>query len=236
MHRVQCSGNHIQAPNIFLELGRKHSGSNRVMQTSASAATADTGWRTDHDNPQLRFHYAAGVTMASCAVLYSLTGVFGYLSCGSVTKGDILLSYPVSDAITAIARVLMAVHVILALPVVVLPCRKAIFMLWFFVHARCIKRSLPPTSSAQNSASTAGISSGSERKPRTRTTVPAVDPHADVVQLYLSLEEDTRLVCGMGCTVRHLAWNAALVIGPALVAVAVPKVQVCIICSICAAI
>lgn len=227
--------------------------------TAAAADVADVrdGWRSDASNPQLRFHVAVFGTLGLCAVLYTFTGAFGYLACGDSIKGDVLLNFPVSDPVAAVARALMAVHVILALPVVVLPCRKAIFMLAFFIASNARKkggwcgRLCAGTSSpraTRDGAAGAGAAREATHESRAQSIdgedaiehgssppgVPAAvffpggatDPHADVLAAYRQLEHETNLVCGMGCSPKHLFWNLLLVLGPALIAVVVPQVQV----------
>ena len=233
-----------------MELGRTAKTGLRPPSSAAASSDSEAGWRTDSGNPQLRFHIAVFSTLGLCAVLYTMTGAFGYLACGSATQGDVLLNFPVADPAAAVARALMAVHVVLAFPVVVLPCRKAIFMLAFFVAAAARRRGGRCARLCGGSSSGSGaagprrdsndMGSGSSDANSTSTSAPSVavlpvttgagmggtDPHADVLQAYRQLEHDTNLVCGMGCTLRHVFWNFILVGGPAIVAVGVPQVQV----------
>ena len=51
------------------------------------------------------------------------------------------------------------------------------------------------------------------------------DPHAATLAAYAAEERATHVVCGVGCSARHLAWNAALVVGGAIVAVGLPQAR-----------
>ena len=53
-----------------------------------------------------------GIGLFLCCIVYTLTGVFGYLSFGRGVHSDILLSYPAKDPLVIAARVLMAVAMV----------------------------------------------------------------------------------------------------------------------------
>lgn len=74
----------------------------------------------------------------TCIVLYSLTGYYGYASfgkslslttvaaeltvgVGEATDGDILKDYPPDDVLMLVTKLIMAVHIVLAYPVVLYP-------------------------------------------------------------------------------------------------------------------
>lgn len=90
-------GNHVQIVPVFLEL---------------SPAVQST------------FHRPIFVAVITCLCLYLLTGVFGYAAFRDDTKGDVLLDFPVTDAASDTAKALLAIHVLLAYPVLLWPCRK----------------------------------------------------------------------------------------------------------------
>jgi len=70
-----------------------------------------------------------------CVVLYLCTGVFGYLAFGSGVHGDILLNFAASDRAASVGKALMVIHIALALPIIVVPCRRAVVLLWFYMSA-----------------------------------------------------------------------------------------------------
>ena len=129
---VFALGNHVQAVPLFLELGRENS-EERAAAKGAPAGGGSHVWRTDAANPQLRLPWVVAAVMALCAGLYSAIGALGLLACGPATQGDFLLSFPAGDAFADVARAGMAVHVALAVPVCVVPCRRAIVLLTFFL-------------------------------------------------------------------------------------------------------
>jgi amino acid permease len=82
-----------------------------------------------HDLPwaaRRRFHLPVFAAVGACFVLYSLTGVFGYAAFRDTTKGDVLVNFPASDAASDTAKALLGIHVLLAYPVLLWPCRKCI--------------------------------------------------------------------------------------------------------------
>jgi amino acid permease len=82
-----------------------------------------------HDLPwaaRRRFHLPVFAAVGACFVLYSLTGVFGYAAFRDTTKGDVLVNFPASDAASDTAKALLGIHVLLAYPVLLWPCRKCV--------------------------------------------------------------------------------------------------------------
>ena len=69
------------------------------------------------------FHKSVILSTVSCVVIYLLTGICGFLAFGSDTEGDVLLNFKIHDKIAAATRSLMAIHIALAVPVVVIPLR-----------------------------------------------------------------------------------------------------------------
>nr|XP_046251033.1 putative sodium-coupled neutral amino acid transporter 8a isoform X1 [Scatophagus argus] len=66
------------------------------------------------------------VSMIFCLVIYSLTGVYGYLTFGKDVKADILMSYSGDDVLMLIARLLFGVSIITIYPIILLLGRSVI--------------------------------------------------------------------------------------------------------------
>ncbi|XP_051917050.1 putative sodium-coupled neutral amino acid transporter 8a [Hippocampus zosterae] len=66
------------------------------------------------------------VTMIICLIIYSLTGVYGYLTFGKDVKADILMSYMGNDILMLIARLLFGVSIITIYPIILLLGRSVI--------------------------------------------------------------------------------------------------------------
>uniref|UniRef100_A0A8D0DI18 Solute carrier family 38 member 8 n=1 Tax=Sander lucioperca TaxID=283035 RepID=A0A8D0DI18_SANLU len=60
------------------------------------------------------------VSMIICLIIYSLTGVYGYLTFGKDVKADILMSYTGDDILMLIARLLFGVSIITIYPIILL--------------------------------------------------------------------------------------------------------------------
>ncbi|XP_077423212.1 putative sodium-coupled neutral amino acid transporter 8a isoform X1 [Vanacampus margaritifer] len=66
------------------------------------------------------------VAMIICLIIYSLTGVYGYLTFGKDVKADILMSYMSNDILMLIARLLFGVSIITIYPIILLLGRSVI--------------------------------------------------------------------------------------------------------------
>ncbi|KAL7402006.1 hypothetical protein ABVT39_008093 [Epinephelus coioides] len=66
------------------------------------------------------------VSMVFCLIIYSLTGVYGYLTFGKDVKADILMSYTGDDILMLIARLLFGVSIITIYPIILLLGRSVI--------------------------------------------------------------------------------------------------------------
>ncbi|XP_004600899.2 putative sodium-coupled neutral amino acid transporter 8 [Sorex araneus] len=77
-------------------------------------------------------HWAlvSGLSLLACCLIYSLTGVFGFLTFGAEASADILLSYPASDPAVLAARVLFAASVVTVYPIVLFLGRSVLQDLW----------------------------------------------------------------------------------------------------------
>ncbi|KYO25432.1 putative sodium-coupled neutral amino acid transporter 8 [Alligator mississippiensis] len=60
------------------------------------------------------------LSMIICLLMYSLTGLYGYLTFGGDVAADILMSYPGNDVVVIIARLLFGVSIVTIYPIVVL--------------------------------------------------------------------------------------------------------------------
>uniref|UniRef100_A0A3Q3IXI2 Amino acid transporter transmembrane domain-containing protein n=1 Tax=Monopterus albus TaxID=43700 RepID=A0A3Q3IXI2_MONAL len=79
------------------------------------------------ENQQLSHWVLISVaSMIFCLVIYSLTGVYGYLTFGKDVKADILMSYASDDILMLIARLLFGVSIITVYPIILLLGRSVI--------------------------------------------------------------------------------------------------------------
>ncbi|XP_075796443.1 solute carrier family 38 member 8 [Pelodiscus sinensis] len=62
----------------------------------------------------------SGLSMLFCLLIYSLTGLYGYLTFGADVAADILMSYPGNDVVITIARLLFGISIITIYPIVLL--------------------------------------------------------------------------------------------------------------------
>lgn len=66
------------------------------------------------------------LSMLICLLIYSLTGVFGYLTFGKNVAPDILMSYSGGDVTMIVARLLFGISIITIYPIIVLLGRSVI--------------------------------------------------------------------------------------------------------------
>ncbi|KAA8595591.1 hypothetical protein FQN60_010882 [Etheostoma spectabile] len=71
---------------------------------------------------QKLFHWTAisVVSMFFCLLIYTLTGVYGFLTFGRAVASDILLSYPGNDVVIIISRLLFGISIITIYPIILL--------------------------------------------------------------------------------------------------------------------
>uniref|UniRef100_A0A670IN59 Solute carrier family 38 member 8 n=1 Tax=Podarcis muralis TaxID=64176 RepID=A0A670IN59_PODMU len=60
------------------------------------------------------------MSMLFCLLIYSLTGLYGYLTFGADVAADILMSYPGNDVLVIVARLLFGISIITIYPIVLL--------------------------------------------------------------------------------------------------------------------
>uniref|UniRef100_A0A8C1M6U7 Solute carrier family 38 member 8b n=1 Tax=Cyprinus carpio TaxID=7962 RepID=A0A8C1M6U7_CYPCA len=65
-------------------------------------------------------------SMIFCLLIYTLTGVFGFLTFGREVASDILMSYPGNDVVMIIARLLFGISIITIYPIILLLGRSVI--------------------------------------------------------------------------------------------------------------
>ncbi|NXN91541.1 AVT2 protein, partial [Rhinopomastus cyanomelas] len=70
------------------------------------------------------------LSMLICLLIYSLTGLYGYLTFGQSVASDVLMSYPGNDPVVIVARLLFGVSVITIYPIVVLLGRSVVGDVW----------------------------------------------------------------------------------------------------------
>ncbi|XP_044127005.1 putative sodium-coupled neutral amino acid transporter 8 [Bufo gargarizans] len=70
------------------------------------------------------------VSMLICLLIYSLTGIYGFLTFGENVAADILMSYPGNDAVVIVARLLFAISIITIYPIILLLGRAVLLEAW----------------------------------------------------------------------------------------------------------
>ncbi|NXS65149.1 S38A6 protein, partial [Pandion haliaetus] len=70
------------------------------------------------------------LSMLICLLIYSLTGLYGYLTFGEAVASDVLMSYPGNDPIVIVARLLFGVSIVTIYPIVVLLGRSVVRDVW----------------------------------------------------------------------------------------------------------
>ncbi|XP_061200071.1 solute carrier family 38 member 8 isoform X1 [Neopsephotus bourkii] len=70
------------------------------------------------------------ISMLICLLIYSLTGLYGYLTFGEAVAPDVLMSYPGNDPVVIVARLLFGVSIITIYPIVVLLGRSVVRDVW----------------------------------------------------------------------------------------------------------
>uniref|UniRef100_A0A7N6FEA4 Amino acid transporter transmembrane domain-containing protein n=1 Tax=Anabas testudineus TaxID=64144 RepID=A0A7N6FEA4_ANATE len=64
--------------------------------------------------------FVAVVSMFFCLLIYTLTGVYGFLTFGRDVASDILMSYPGNDVVMIISRLLFGISIITIYPIILL--------------------------------------------------------------------------------------------------------------------
>ncbi|XP_012993699.1 putative sodium-coupled neutral amino acid transporter 8 isoform X3 [Esox lucius] len=66
------------------------------------------------------------ISMLFCLLIYTLTGIFGFLTFGHTVAADILMSYPGTDVVMIISRLLFGISIITIYPIILLLGRSVI--------------------------------------------------------------------------------------------------------------
>nr|XP_046250131.1 putative sodium-coupled neutral amino acid transporter 8 [Scatophagus argus] len=69
------------------------------------------------------------LSMFFCLLIYTLTGVYGFMTFGRVVASDILMSYPGNDVVMIISRLLFGISIITIYPIILLLGRSVILNL-----------------------------------------------------------------------------------------------------------
>ncbi|NXW41885.1 AVT2 protein, partial [Nyctiprogne leucopyga] len=78
------------------------------------------------------------LSMLICLLIYSLTGLYGYLTFGEAVAADVLMSYPGNDPIIIVARLLFGISIITIYPIVVLLGRSVLRDVWVSPKRRAV--------------------------------------------------------------------------------------------------
>ncbi|KAF6289087.1 solute carrier family 38 member 8 [Rhinolophus ferrumequinum] len=70
------------------------------------------------------------LSLLACCLVYSLTGVYGFLTFQTEVSADILMSYPGNDGVIIVARVLFAVSIVTVYPIVLFLGRSVMQDFW----------------------------------------------------------------------------------------------------------
>ncbi|XP_015863909.2 solute carrier family 38 member 8 isoform X1 [Peromyscus maniculatus bairdii] len=70
------------------------------------------------------------LSLLACCIVYSLTGVYGFLTFGTEVSADILMSYPGNDMAIVVARILFAVSIVTVYPIVLFLGRSVMQDFW----------------------------------------------------------------------------------------------------------
>ncbi|XP_016785752.1 solute carrier family 38 member 8 isoform X1 [Pan troglodytes] len=70
------------------------------------------------------------LSLLACCLIYSLTGVYGFLTFGTEVSADVLMSYPGNDMVIIVARVLFAVSIVTVYPIVLFLGRSVMQDFW----------------------------------------------------------------------------------------------------------
>ncbi|XP_029984605.1 putative sodium-coupled neutral amino acid transporter 8 [Sphaeramia orbicularis] len=76
------------------------------------------------------------VSMFFCLLIYTLTGVYGFMTFGRDVASDILMSYPGNDVVMIISRLLFGISIITIYPIILLLGRSVILNLMLRIRRR----------------------------------------------------------------------------------------------------
>ncbi|XP_064436877.1 solute carrier family 38 member 8 isoform X2 [Mirounga angustirostris] len=70
------------------------------------------------------------LSLLACCLIYSLTGVYGFLTFGTDVSADILMSYPGNDVVIIVARALFGVSIVTVYPIALFLGRSVMQDFW----------------------------------------------------------------------------------------------------------
>ncbi|XP_038596497.1 putative sodium-coupled neutral amino acid transporter 8 [Tachyglossus aculeatus] len=73
-----------------------------------------------HNRKLTHWFTVSVLSMLICLLIYSLTGIYGYLTFGADVSADVLMSYPGNDMMIIVARLLFGISIITIYPIVLL--------------------------------------------------------------------------------------------------------------------
>ncbi|XP_075996767.1 LOW QUALITY PROTEIN: putative sodium-coupled neutral amino acid transporter 8 [Genypterus blacodes] len=76
------------------------------------------------------------ISMFFCLLIYTLTGVYGFMTFGRDVASDILMSYPGNDVVMIIARLLFGISIITIYPIILLLGRSVLLNLMLRIRRR----------------------------------------------------------------------------------------------------
>ncbi|XP_057699779.1 putative sodium-coupled neutral amino acid transporter 8 [Corythoichthys intestinalis] len=76
------------------------------------------------------------ISMLFCLLIYTLTGVYGFMTFGREVASDILMSYPGNDVVMIISRLLFGISIITIYPIILLLGRSVILNLMVRIQRR----------------------------------------------------------------------------------------------------
>ena len=71
----------------------------------------------------LTFSYAVVAAVSGCTVIYTIVGVFGYLTFGNQVSSDMLTNYSTSDPLVLVAMIMLAIKSIMTYPIILFCAR-----------------------------------------------------------------------------------------------------------------
>jgi amino acid permease len=90
-----------------------------------------------------RIRKVIDLAVLACLVLVELVGVSGYIYAGNATRGNILLNCDMKDLLFLIGRIGLGMTVMLATPIITLPCRDSLLEVIDFIMHRDMQRADP---------------------------------------------------------------------------------------------
>ena len=188
---IYALGNHVQSVNIFLD--------------GAEAS-------------QRRYPVSVVLCFVTVSSLYIATGVAGFATFGSDTRGNILTNFGLQDAAADAAKVLMAVHLALVIPVDVVPLR------------RCFSLALRLWQEQRRRQREEVLAAGMSKAPLLDGDESGAGSEAARLRDLAAAAEEAELalprLCGTPCSASIAGQTAGFVLGAAAIACFLPSINV----------